>query len=286
MIELKLRKVSISMNLSLNTKLELNNGVKMPILGLGTWKMKGKDAINSVRWALDAGYRHIDTAKLYGNEKEIGKVIKESDIPRKEIFLTSKVWDSDQGFDSTLKAFEKSVKRLNTDYLDLYLIHWPRDAKRKETWKALEKLYDEGKVKAIGVANYWIHHLKEILEEFNITPAINQFELNPFLYRKELIEFCRDNNIIVEAYSPLTHGQKLGNPKLKPIAKEYNKSTAQILIRWGLQHEFIEIPKSSQKEHILENSKVFDFELKTEHMEKLDNLNEKFMNLYDTSKWE
>jgi diketogulonate reductase-like aldo/keto reductase len=175
---------------------------------------------------------------------------------------------------------------LGTSYVDLYLIHWPRIKTRKETWKALEKIYKDGKARSIGVANYWIHHLQEILDSFEIIPAVNQFELSPFLYRKELITFCESHKIAVEAYSPLTHGRKLDHPSLRKIADKYNKSKAQILIRWGLQHGFIEIPKSSQKEHIIENSKVFDFKLNMDDMKTLDNLGEKFQLLYDTSKWD
>jgi len=274
------------LKLTIDTKIELNNGVKMPILGLGTWKITGTDAINTVKWALEAGYRHIDTAKLYNNETQIGIAIKESDISREDIFITSKVWDRDQGYQSTIKALDRSLKRLNSTYVDLYLIHWPRKSKRIETWKALEKIYKEGKARAIGVSNYWIHHLQEILDSFTIKPSINQFELNPFLYRKELINFCKEKDISIEAYSPLTHGNKLDYPLLEKIAKKYHKSVAQILIRWGLQHEFIEIPKSSNKDHIIQNSMVFDFELVEEEMKKLDKIDAKYQHLYDTSKWD
>jgi diketogulonate reductase-like aldo/keto reductase len=273
------------MKLSLDTEIELNNGIKMPILGLGTWKLTGIDAYNSVKWALEAGYKHIDTAKLYGNEKEVGKAIKESKISRDEIFITSKVWDSDQGYDSTLHAFERSLKNLSTSYLDLYLIHWPRKM-RKETWKAMEKIYDEGKVHSIGVANFWIHHVEEILTNFAIKPAVNQFELSPFLFRKELVNFCNSCDITIEAYSPLTHGRKLDHPIIESIANSLNKTPAQILIRWGLQHDFIEIPKSNQKDHIIQNAMVFDFELDIDQMKQLDNIEEKFQLLYDTSKWD
>ena len=270
----------------MNSTIRLNNNVEMPIFGLGTWQTKGKNAINAVKWALEAGYIHIDTATLYGNEKEIGQAITESKIPREDIFITSKVLDSDQGFDPTLKALDISLKKLGTSYIDLYLIHWPRKKKRKETWTALEKIYKDEKARAIGVANYWIQHIKEILENFKIIPAVNQFELSPFLYREELIDFCRKNNITIEAYSPLSHGKKLNNPEVKNIAKKYNKSTAQILIRWGLQHKFVEIPKSTQKEHIIQNADVFDFQLSKEDMKALNNIEEKFQLLYDTSKWD
>jgi len=208
------------LKLNIDTKINLNNGIKVPILGLGTWRLTGKDAINAVKWALEAGYRHIDTAALYNNENQVGIAIKESDISREDIFITSKVWNRDQGYQSTIKALDRSLKRLNTTYVDLYLIHWPLKNKRIETWKALEKIYKEGKARAIGVSNYWIHHLREILDSFTITPSINQFELNPFLNRKELINFCKENDISIEAYSPLTHGKKIDYPLLEKIAKK------------------------------------------------------------------
>ena len=274
------------MELSKSTMVSLEpGGVEMPILGLGTWKIEGKTAYKSVQWALEAGYRHIDTAMLYKNEKPIGKAVKDYEIDREELFITSKVWDDDQGYDSTLKACQKSLDRLQMDYLDLYLIHWPRK-KRNETWRAMQTLLEEEKVRAIGVANFYIHHLEELLEKFEIPPAVNQFELNPFLYRTDLIEFCRSHAIAVEAYSPLTHGKKLGHSLLKELAEKYKKSPAQILIRWSLQHEFIVIPKSESKEHIEQNIEVFDFSLEGSDMEKLDTLEEEYMLLYDTSKWE
>ncbi|MBD3228693.1 MAG: aldo/keto reductase [Candidatus Lokiarchaeota archaeon] len=275
------------MELTIDSTVELNNGIKMPRLGFGTWKLKRKSAINPIKWALDAGYRLIDTATFYKNEKYIGKAIKESEIPREALFITSKVWDTDQGFNKTLKAFNESLKKLNTDYLDLYLIHWPRKL-RNETWKALEKLYEDDKVKSIGVANFAIHHLKEIIENFEIIPAVNQFELHPFNFvdEKDLIEFCRAKEIHVEAYSPLTHGRKLNNSTLKSISDKYDKSTAQVLIRWSLQHGFICIPKSGSENHIKENANVFDFELSEKDMKEIDTIKENFRLLDDTSKWD
>ncbi|MGV9172181.1 MAG: aldo/keto reductase [Promethearchaeia archaeon] len=273
------------MDLNIQSTIKLNNDIEMPILGLGTWQNKGKSVIRSVKWALEFGYRHIDTASFYKNESQIGKALQESDIPRKDIFITSKVWDTEQGYKSTLKAFELSTRKLKTDYLDLYLIHWPRK-QRKATWKALQELYNEGKVKAIGVANFSIHHIEDLINDFSIIPAVNQFELSPFFYRKDLINFCRENKIAVEAYSPLTHGKKLDHPLLEDIAKKYEKSSAQILIRWGVQHKFIEIPKSSSKSHIRENAEVFDFRIQKEEMQKLDNIEENFQLLDDTKNWD
>lgn len=272
--------------LTINSTIELNIGLEIHRFGLGTWKLKQSFVIDPVKLALSEGYRLIDTATFYKNEKYIGKAINESEIPREELFITSKVWDSDQGYKSTLKAFEKSLENLDIEYLDLYLIHWPRK-KRNETWEALEKLYSEGKVKAIGVANFSIHHLKELLENYEVVPAVNQFELHPFNYsdEKDLIEFCRKNNIAVEAYSPLTHGRKLNHPKLKEIAEKCNKSTAQVLIRWSLQHDFICIPKSGSEVHIPENANVFDFELSDDDMKAINTLKEDFRLLNNTSKW-
>jgi diketogulonate reductase-like aldo/keto reductase len=276
-----------NLELSINSKVKLNNGVHMPRLGFGTWKLKGDKALSPVKWALDTGYRSIDTATLYGNEKSVGKAIQESDVPRKEIFITTKVWDSDLGYEKTQKAFQRSLNNLNIEYIDLYLIHWPRKL-RNESWKAMEELYKQGKIKAIGVANFAISHLQELLDKFEIVPAVNQFELHPFLYseRKDLIEFCRRNNIQVEAYSPLTHGKQLNNPTLKTIAKEYDKTTAQLLIRWSLQHDFVVIPKSGDKNHIQENSDVFDFHISENDMGKIDSVKEEFRLLYDTSTWD
>ncbi len=263
------------MELSLNSNFELNNGVKIPILGLGTWNMYGNQAIKSVKWALEIGYRLIDTASFYGNEKEIGQGIRESNIPRDNIFITTKVWDSEQGYSTTLKAFENSIKRLNVEYLDLYLIHWPRNQKL-ETWKAMETLYEEGKVRAIGVSNFPIIHLEELINNSNQIPSINQVEFSPFLYQKELMDFCNDKNIKIEAYCPLTRTKKFDNPILQKICKKYNKKPSHILLRWGLQHSIIEIPKSSSKDHINENANLFNFNIEKEDMNSLDLLNENF----------
>jgi diketogulonate reductase-like aldo/keto reductase len=277
----------INLELSINSKVKLNNGIYIPRLGFGTWKLEGEKAYKPVKWALETGYRSIDTAKLYGNERYVGKAIHDSKIPREDLFITTKVWDSDLGYKNTLTAFNKSLRRLKLDYIDLYLIHWPRKL-RNESWKAMVELYKQGKIKAIGVANFAIKHLKELLNKSEVMPAINQFELHPFLFsqQKKLIEFCRNNNIQVEAYSPLTHGKKLSDSKIKTIAEKYNKSPAQILIRWSLEHDFVVIPKSGDKDHIRENAEVFDFELSGKDMQELDYVKEKFRLLYNTSTWD
>jgi diketogulonate reductase-like aldo/keto reductase len=258
----------------------LNNNLKIPRLGFGTWTLNGKVAINAVKWALHEGYRLIDTASFYGNETEIGKALKESALPRENLFITTKIWETEQGYNETFKAFERSLTKLQIDYVDLYLIHWPR-ARRLETWRAMEELYEQGKTKSIGVSNFKKNHLKELLANAEITPVINQVEFTPFLYQKELLDFCIEHKIKIEAYSPLTKAKKFNNPILREISKKYNKTPAQILIRWGLEHNLIEIPRSKNKKHISENINVFDFRLKEEDIKKLDNLNENFRNVND-----
>ena len=264
------------MDLSLDHSVILNNGVKIPILGLGTWTLRGKRAYQAVTWALEIGYKLIDTASFYGNEEDIGKAISDSKIDRDEIFITTKVWNDEQGYDDTLKAIDRSLKRLKLNHVDLYLIHWPVMAKRLDTWKAMEKILEMEKAKAVGVSNFTIKHLKELLESSSLIPAVNQVEFSPFLYQKELLEFCNEKGIKLEAYCPLTRGRKFNNPVIKSISEKYNKTPAQIMIRWGLQHGIIEIPKSGNKSHLFENANVFDFSLNSIDMEQLDSLDEGF----------
>ncbi len=273
------------MDLNINSTLKLNNGIDIPIIGLGTWALTGKNVYNSVLYSLEVGYRLIDTAAMYGNERKIGEAVKDTDVSREDIFITTKVWNSDHGFEKTLKAFEKSLKNLKVSYVDLYLIHWPVSGLRNETWKALEKIYKDGKAKSIGVSNFTIRHLNELLETTSTIPAVNQFEFSPFLYLKELMDFCNSKKIVVEAYCPLTRGQKLDNPQLKAIGQKYGKNSAQVLLRWGIQHQVIQIPKSGNKDHIKENIDIFDFNLDDEDMKQLDNLNEDFRNVDDPSMW-
>jgi diketogulonate reductase-like aldo/keto reductase len=272
------------MELSISGKKKLNNGTEIPYFGLGVYLTQaGDETINAVKWALEAGYRHIDTAKVYGNEKEVGIALKESGIPRSEVFITTKLWNTDHGLESALKAFDNSLQTLGTDYIDLYLIHWPGTQKRGESWKALEKIYKEGRCKAIGVSNYTIRHLKELLDMCEVVPAINQVEFSPFLYQKELLDFCNKNNIQIEAYSPLARAKKLKDARLIEIAKKYSKTPAQLLIRWSLQHNLVVIPKSARKERIIENSGVFDFNISEQDMERLDSMNENFRVAWDPS---
>ncbi|MCL6627011.1 MAG: aldo/keto reductase, partial [Alicyclobacillus shizuokensis] len=219
------------------------------------------------------GYRHVDTAAVYGNETGVGKAIRESGVAREEVFVTTKVWNSDQGYDSTLRAFEESRKRLGFEYVDLYLIHWPVKGKYKDTWKALEKLYQDGVVRAIGVSNFQIHHLQDLMVDSQIVPMVNQVEYHPLLTQKELHAFCKQHNIQLEAWSPLMQGN-LNQPLLTDLAHKYGKTPAQIVLRWDLQNEVVTIPKSVHENRIVENASVFDFELSAEDMEKIDGLNQ------------
>jgi diketogulonate reductase-like aldo/keto reductase len=243
-------------------------------LGLGVYQTPpGETTQSAVKYALDIGYRHIDTAWLYGNEKDVGRAILKSGIPREEVFVTTKLWNTDQGYSSTLRACQKSLEHLGLSYVDLYLIHWPVQGMGNETWKAMIHLLGEGKARAIGVSNYDIFNLQEILENFDIAPSVNQVEFHPFLYQKELLKFCRKHNIQLEAYSPLTRAVKLGHSTITSIAQKYGKTPAQILIRWSLQHRLVVIPKSIHENRIKENSQVFDFEINEEDMKMLNSLN-------------
>ncbi len=261
--------------IKIDTKVQLNNGVKMPIFGLGVYQtQRGKQTQEAVLFALEAGYRLIDTAAMYDNEEDVGMAIKKSGIPREEIFITTKLWNSDHGYHKALAAFEESQKKLGLSYIDLYLIHWPVEGLRKESWKALEKLLEDGRCRAIGVSNYMIWHLEELLKNSSTVPAVNQVEFSPYLYQKDLLKFCNSYGIQLEAYSPLTKGHKLNDPRLKTIASKYSKSPAQILIRWSLQKGLVVIPKSSKKERIYQNADVFDFEILPGDMKVLDSFNE------------
>jgi methylglyoxal/glyoxal reductase len=263
------------MFLTLQSHAILNNGVEIPRLGLGVYQTPtGEATLNAVRYALKIGYRHIDTAWLYGNEGDVGRAVRESGIRREEVFVTTKVWNSDQGYGSTLTACERSLRRLGLSYVDLYLIHWPVQGKNKDTWKAMIQILREGKATAIGVSNYEIFHLEEILQNFDVVPSVNQVEFHPFLYQEELLQFCKSNRIQLEAYSPLTRGEKLSHPMLMSLAKKYSKTSAQILIRWSLQHGLVVIPKTIHENRIKENSQVFDFQLEEKDMELLNSLNE------------
>lgn len=252
----------------------LNNGVKMPWLGFGVFQMEnGLETEESVSKALEVGYRAIDTATIYENEGSVGKAVAESGIPRQEVFITTKVWNTDQGYDSTLSVFDESLKKLKIDYVDLYLIHWPVKNRSLDTWRALEKLYEDGLVRAIGLSNYKIRHIEEILAACKVKPTLNQVEYHPQLQHVELHQFCKKNQIQLQAWAPLMQGKALVLPEIIEISQKYGKTPAQVLIRWDLQHEVVTIPKSSTPERIAENAEVIDFHLSEEDMARIDSLN-------------
>lgn len=254
----------------------LNNGIKMPLLGFGTYNTEDLFKLkNSIKECIKIGYRHIDTASFYGNEEVIGSALKECDISRNEIFLVDKVWNSEQGYDKTLKAFINSIKNLKTDYLDLYLIHWPQPL-NKETWKVLEKLYKEGYIRAIGVSNFTINHLKELIENAEIMPAVNQIEFHPRLVQKELMKYCKEYNIQLEAWSPLMRGLVFEIPFLQKLSQKYERTISQIVLRWDLQMGVATIPKSTTYTRIKENADIFNFEISKEDMSEIEKLNDGF----------
>jgi diketogulonate reductase-like aldo/keto reductase len=262
-------------SLTLDSRAKLNNGVEIPRLGLGVYQSQpGATTLRTVNYALKIGYRHIDTAELYGNEEDVGNALRRSELARDEVFITTKVWNSNQGYSSTLNALHGSLRRLGLSFVDLYLIHWPVKWITFDTWRAMVHLLQEGKVRAIGVSNYSIVHLNDILQNSEIIPAVNQVEFHPFLYQKDLLRFCENNRIQLEAYSPLTRAKKLSHPDLVQLSKQYGKTPAQVMIRWSLQHGTVVIPKSVHEKRILENSRVFDFEINPEDMRLLDSLNE------------
>jgi len=292
------------MELTIETKLTLNDGHLIPQLGLGVWQTRaGATCEAAVLAALEAGYRHIDTAAMYGNEESVGAAIRMSDIPRENIFVTTKLWNSDHG--NPERALNTSLRKLKLDYVDLYLIHY-LVRERRQSWRALEALRAEGKARSIGVSNFTISHLTELLAETKTVPAVNQVEFHPYLYQRDLLDFCDGEGIVIEAYSPLTKGARLKDPKLVAVAKKYSqtglqpgtprsrwplldklsrrsetKSTAQILIRWALQHGLAVIPKSANRRRIFEDADIFDFEITAEDMQLLDRLNENLRTCWD-----
>lgn len=262
----------------------LHNGTKMPYFGLGVYQSsEGSECKNAIKTALEAGYRHIDTAAFYRNERSVGEAIRESEVAREEIFVTTKLWNSDQGYRNAHTAFERSFEKLGLDYIDLYLIHWPVQGLRMESWKALEEIYATGKVKAIGVSNYMTNHLQELLSDCKVKPMVNQFEMHPWVFhsRMNTIKMCQDENIAITSYSPLTKGKRLHEPILQKIGDFYGKSPAQILIKWNLQKVFSVIPKSSNPNRIRENADIFDFEIEGDHILRLDDLDEAWASAWD-----
>jgi diketogulonate reductase-like aldo/keto reductase len=255
----------------------LSNGVKIPCVGFGTWRLpECESTVDIIKTAVDCGYRHIDTAFAYKNEQSVGKAIKECGLKRSELFITSKLDNSDHGYDKTMKEFTMTMNNLNLDYLDLYLIHWPipqlyRDnwqEMNRGTWKAFEELYQEGKIKAIGVSNFLEHHIEPLLESATIAPMVDQLELHPQYVQRDAVNYCKDHRMIVEAWSPLIKGQ-LEHPLLLKLAASYNKTPAQIVLRWSIQHGFLPLPKTSSRERMLENADIFNFEISDEDIEQM-----------------
>ncbi|MBI3297274.1 MAG: aldo/keto reductase [Elusimicrobia bacterium] len=260
---------------ALDVSVTLNDGRRMPQLGLGVYQSEpGPAARQAVKWALEAGYRHIDTAKRYDNESDVGEALRESGLPRESVFVTTKLWNDDQGYEPALKAFEASRKRLGLEYVDLYLLHWPVPGKRLDSWSALRTLQREGRVRSIGVSNFLERHLSELIEDSGVVPAVNQVEFSPFLHQKGLLEFCRSRGIVLESYGPLTQGLRLSHPAVADTAARLGRTPAQVMLRWAVQHGIVVIPKSVRRERIEENSRLFDFSIPPADMRRLDGLDE------------
>lgn len=267
----------------ISSTVTLNNGVEMPRLGLGVWQSgAGAETRDAVLAALELGYRLIDTAAAYGNERDVGAAIRSSGVPRDEVFVTTKLWNSEHGYEKALRALERSRKLLGVEVVDLYLIHWPAEG-RDDSWRALERLLHDGRCRAIGVSNYTIRHLVQLLGQSSTVPAVNQVEFHPFLYQADLLRWCHERGIRIEAYSPLARAQRMKDPVVKEIARAHGKTPAQVLIRWGLQHDLVVIPKSVRHERIAENADVFDFSLSDEEIRRLDGLGQEFRTAWDPS---
>src|SRR3990167_10432070 len=262
--------------------ISLNNGVKIPQVGLGTWMMKDqKECKQAVEWAIDAGYRHFDTAQIYENEEFVGEALKNSNVPRKYLFITTKIWNDNQWWDDLIPSLDESLKKLQTDYVDLLLLHFPVTETRGPAWRKMEEVFKSGKAKSIGVSNYTIKHLEELLEQCEVKPVVNQVELHVFLQQPELVEYCPKKGIAVEAYSPLVHGHGLNDPVLQVIGKKHDKSVAQIMLRWCVQQDWIILPKSVHNERITENIDVFNFKLDEDDLSKIKELEKNFRTCWD-----
>jgi len=269
---------------ALQARLRLNDGNALPVVGLGVWQTTpGRVTRETVRYALQLGYRHVDTARIYGNEADVGQALRESGVPRDEVSIVTKLWNQDQGYARARRAFDESLAELGIDVVDLYLLHWPVEKRRLESWKMLEELKLEGRARSIGVSNFTVRHLDELMATARIVPAVNQVEFHPFLVQRELLEFCRRHGILVTAYSPLAHGQGVGHAALTAIGRRYEKSSAQVMIRWAIQHGAAVIPKSTRRDRILENALVFDFELSAEEMAEIDALDRGLRTCWDPS---
>ena len=253
----------------------LSNGTRMPWLGVGTWQSAdGREVEQSVRWALELGYRHVDTAAIYGNERGVGRAVRDSGVPREQMFVTTKVWNDAQrqGRDAVLRAFDDSLRKLGLDYVDLYLVHWPVKGRYKEAWHAMEEIYAGGRAKAIGVSNFLVHHLNDLLPDAQVAPMVNQVEFHPRLVPRDLMQLCRARGIVQQAWSPIMRGRVNDIPELRQIAGKHGKTVAQVVLRWDLQHGVVTIPKSVRKERLAENAGVFDFELSADEMSRIDSL--------------
>ena len=262
--------------------MKMNDGYKIPVVGLGTWKSEpGEATYKAVLDSINAGYRHIDTARAYDNEADVGRAVQDADINRKDLFITTKLWNRHQGYDEAIEACEKSLARLGCDYIDLYLIHWPLKDKRNESWRALIELQKKGLCRSIGVSNFTIDNLKELEDKFEVIPAANQVEFHPYHYQKDLLEYCNSKNIIIEAYSPLVHAKRMDEERLVAISEEIGKTPAQILIRWAMQRGMVVLPKSVNEVRIVENFSVFDFEISDSLMKRLDDLDERYVTCWD-----
>jgi diketogulonate reductase-like aldo/keto reductase len=264
--------------MTLADTLTLNSGVAIPRFGLGVYQSgRGRATENAVAWALEAGYRHVDTASMYGNEAEVGAALKRAiaagQVRRDEVFVTTKLWNSDHGYDQALRAFDASHRRLGLEQIDLFLLHWPVPERRRDSWRALERILGEGRCRAIGVSNYMVPHLEELLGDAKVAPAVNQIELHPWCQQRDVVAFCKAHAIAVVAYSPLTKGMKLNDRRLGAVAREVARSPAQVLLRWCLQKDLVTIPKSVRRERIVENAAIFDFALSPAQMAALDGLN-------------
>ena len=273
----------MAMDISISSSFKLNDGAAMPRVGLGVYQVSGSRCTAAIKHALALGYRHIDTAALYGNETEVGSAVRASAVPREQVFVTTKLWNADQGYAPALKAAEVSLKKLGLGWIDLYLIHWPEPTKRRDSWRALMALRERGVARAIGVSNYTVAHLKELMAESSVVPAVNQVEFNPFLYQRDLLAFCADHGIALVAYCPLARAQKLSDARLLKVAHRHHKSAAQIMLRWALQRGVGVIPKSADLQRIEENARLFDFTLDADDMRSLDALDEGLRTSWDPS---
>lgn len=272
------------MDLTIASTLRLNDGVAIPRFGLGVYRTpSGATTVKAVLAAIEAGYRYVDTAALYKNEESVGEAVRQSGLPREEVFVSTKLWNADHGYEEARRACRESVDRLGLDYIDLYLIHWPVPEGRRDSWRALEELKEEGLCRSIGVSNYTIRHMTEILNTGRTPPSVNQVEFSPFLYQRDLLAFCHGRGVRIEAYSPLTKGRRLDDPVLIRIGSETGRTPAQVLIRWALQHDLVVIPKSQDPGRICENAEAFEFALSAEQMTHLDGLDEGYHTSWDPS---